>query len=66
MKRQHKPLAVAARRSIAPRQLALALGAPQLWAMQPQERQRVITRLAAILMEAAGVAPAEEDSDDRR
>ena len=66
MKRQHKPLAVMERRSTAPRQLALAFGTPQLWTMQAQERQRMIARLAAVLMEAVGVAPAEEDSDDRR
>ncbi len=66
MKRQHKPLARTARRPTVPRQLALAFGTPQLWTMQAQDRQRVIARLAAVLVEAAGVVPAEEDSDDRR
>jgi hypothetical protein len=66
MPRQHKPVTVTAPKPPPPRQLALAFGRPQLWTMQAQERQRVIARLAALLMEAAGVAPAEEDSDDRR
>ena len=66
MKRLHKPVTVAARKPTAPRQLALAFGAPQLWPMQAQERRKAIARLAAILMQAADVAPAEEDGDDRR
>jgi hypothetical protein len=65
MPRQHKPVILTAPKP-PPRQLALAFGRPQLRTMQAQERQRVIARLAALLMEAAGVAPAEEDSDDRR
>ena len=65
MPRQHKPVTITAPKP-PPRQLALAFGRPQLWTMQAQERQRVVARLAALLMQAAGVAPAEEDSDERR
>ena len=66
MKRLHKPVTVAARKPAAPRQLALAFGAPQAWTLQAQERQKAIAHLAAILMQAAGVAQAEEEGDDRR
>ena len=66
MKRHHKPVTATARMPAAPRQLALAFGAPQLWTMQAQDRQKAVARLAAILMQAAGVVPPEEDGDDRR
>jgi hypothetical protein len=66
MKRQHKPATATARMPTAPRQLELAFGAPQLWIMPLQDRQRAVTRLASLLMQAAGVAVAEEDVDDRR
>ncbi len=66
MKRQHKLVTATASKPTAPRQLALAFGAPQLWMMPALDRQKVIARLAAILMQAAGVAPAEEDGDERR
>ena len=66
MKHLHKPVTVSARKPTAPRQLTLGFAAPQLWTMQVQERQMAIARLAAILMQAAGVVPAEEDGDDRR
>jgi len=65
MHRQHKPVNVTARKPPAPRQLALAFEAPQLWRMPKQERQRAVARLASLLMQAAGVAPVEEDGDDR-
>jgi hypothetical protein len=66
MKRQHKSITATSRMPAAPRQLALAFGAPQLWMMPSQDRQRAVARLASLLMQAAGVAPAEEDRDDRR
>ena len=50
----------------APRQLIIAFEAPQLWMMQPPERQRIVSSLANLLMQAAGDNPLEEDSDDRR
>ena len=67
MPRQHKPVTVTAPKPPPPRQLAFAFGAPQLWRMPTQDRQRAVVRLARLLMQAAGgVAPAEEDCDDRR
>lgn len=49
-----------------PRQLVIAFEAPQLWMMQPPERQRIVSSLANLLMQAAGDDPLEEDGDDRR
>ncbi|MGO9768575.1 MAG: hypothetical protein ACLPSW_03285 [Roseiarcus sp.] len=66
MKRLHKPVAATPPKPAAPRQLALAFDAPQLWMMPAQDHQRAILRLASLLMQAAGVAPAEEDGDDGR
>jgi len=66
MKHQHKPTIATARTRAAPRQLELAFGAPQLWIMPLQDRQRAVARLASLLMQAAGVTAAEEDVDDRR
>lgn len=48
------------------RQLVIAFEAPQLWTMQPPERQRIVSSLANLLMQAAGDDPLEEDGDDRR
>ena len=48
------------------RQLVIAFEAPQLWMMQPPERQRIISSLANLLMQAAGDDPLEEDGDDGR
>ena len=47
------------------RQLVIAFEAPQLWMMQNAERQRIVSSLANLLMQAAG-DPLEEDGDDRR
>jgi hypothetical protein len=66
MKRLHKAVTVTARMPTGPRQLALAFGAPQLWMMPLQDRRRAVARLASLLMQAAGVAPAEEDGDDQQ
>jgi len=66
MKRLHKPVDATAPKPAVPRQLALAFGAPQLWMMPAQDRQRAVVRLASLLMQAAGVASAEEDGDERR
>jgi hypothetical protein len=65
MKRLHKPITVTAPKPAAPRQLALAFGAPQLWRMPAQDRQRAVVRLASLLMQAAGAAQVGEDGDDR-
>jgi hypothetical protein len=49
-----------------PRQLVIAFETPKLWMMQPPERQRIISSLANLLMQAAGDDPLEEDGDDVR
>jgi hypothetical protein len=49
-----------------PRQLVITFEAPQLWMMQPAERQRIVSSLANLLMQAAGDDPLEEDGDDGR
>ena len=56
----------AKRRPDVPRQLVIAFEAPQLWMMQPPDRQRIISTLANVLMQAAGDDLLEEDDDDRR
>jgi hypothetical protein len=49
-----------------PRQLVVAFETPQLWMMQPPERQRIVSSLANLLRQAAGDDPLEEDGDDGR
>ncbi|MGO9391479.1 hypothetical protein [Rhodoblastus sp.] len=49
-----------------PRQLVIAFEAPQLWMMQSLERQKIVSSLANVLMQAAGDDLLEEDGDDRR
>ena len=49
-----------------PRQLVIAFGAPQLWMMQPPERQKIVSSLANVLIQAAGDDLLEEDGDDWR
>lgn len=49
-----------------PRQLVIAFEAPQLWMMQLPERQRIVSSLANLLMQAAGDDLLEEDGDDGR
>jgi len=49
-----------------PRQLVIAFEAPQLWMMQPHERQKIVSSLAKVLMQAAGDDLLEEGGDDRR
>jgi len=49
-----------------PRQLVIAFEAPQLWMMQPLERQKIVSSLAKVLIQAAGDDLLEEDGDDRR
>ena len=48
-----------------PRQLVIAFEAPQLWMMQPLERQKIVSSLANVLIQAAGDDLLEEDGDDR-
>src|SRR5271157_2418497 len=43
----------AKRRPDVPRQLVIAFEAPQLWLMQPHERQKIVSSLAKVLMQAA-------------
>ena len=47
----------------APRQLSMALDSVKLRGMSPLERSAALELLARLLMEAAGVAPAETDDD---
>jgi hypothetical protein len=56
----------AKRRPDVPRQLVIAFEAPQLWMMQPQERQKIVSSLANVLLQAAGDDLPEEDGNDRR
>jgi hypothetical protein len=56
----------AERRPDVPRQLVIAFEAPQLWMMQPPERQRIVSSLANVLIQAAGDDLQEEEDDDRR
>ncbi len=56
----------AKRRPDVPRQLVIAFEAPQLWMMQPQERQKIVSSLANVLIQAAGDDLLEEDGDDPR
>jgi hypothetical protein len=66
MKRLQEPIGATPPRPAVPRQLAIAFEAPQLWMMQPPERQRIVSSLANLLMQAAGDDPLEEDGDDGR
>jgi hypothetical protein len=47
----------------APRQLSMALDSVKLRGMSPLERSEALELLARLLMEAAGVAPAETADD---
>jgi hypothetical protein len=49
-----------------PRQLVIAFEAPQQWMVQLSERQRIVSSLANLLMQAAGDDPLEEDDNDGR
>jgi hypothetical protein len=49
-----------------PRQLVIAFEAPQLWMLQPSERQKIVSSLANVLIQAAGDDLLEEDSNERR
>ena len=57
MKRLQKTIEPKPRPDV-PRQLVIAFEAPQLWMMQPPERQRIVSSLANLLMQAAGDDPA--------
>jgi len=46
-----------------PRQLCIALDPPELWGIKSVERSAVTTRLARLLLEAAGML-LEESRDD--
>jgi hypothetical protein len=65
MKRLQETLE-AERRPDVPRQLVIAFEAPQLWMMQPPERQRIVSSLANVLIQAAGDDLQEEEDNDRR
>jgi transposase len=51
--------------SAAPRQLRMALDSARLRGMSPSARRTALARLASLLLEAAGVAAAERDDDER-
>jgi hypothetical protein len=51
--------------SAAPRQLSIPFDSTRLRGMDPSERRAVLVRLASLLLEAAGVATAEGDDDER-
>ena len=65
MKRLQETIAAKPRRDV-PHQLVIAFEAPQLWMMQPLERQKIVSSLANLLLQAAGDALLEEDGDDGR
>jgi len=65
MKRLQETIAAKPRPDV-PRQLVIAFEAPQLWMMQPLERQKIIAHLANLLLQSAGDALLEEDGDDGR
>ena len=65
MKRLQETIAAKPRPDV-PRQLIIAFESPQLWMMQPPERQRIVSSLANLLMQAASDDPLEEDGNDRR
>ncbi len=47
------------------RQLSIPFDSARLRGMDPSERRTVLVRLASLLLEAAGVATAERDDDER-
>ena len=51
--------------STGPRQLSMALDSAKLRGMNPLQRGVVITRLANLLHEAAGIAAGRRDDDER-
>ena len=51
--------------SAAPCQLSIPFDSGRLRGMDPSERHTVLVRLASLLLEAAGVATAERDDDER-
>jgi hypothetical protein len=65
MKRLRETTAAKPRPDV-PRQLVIAFEAPQLWMMRPPDRERIISTLASVLIQAAGDDLLEEDGDDRR
>ena len=53
-------------RPSSPRQLPIALDSTRLRGMSPHDRRQAVTRLAALLTEAAGAAADAERGDDGR
>lgn len=51
--------------SAAARQLIIPFDSARLRGMDPSERRTVLVRLASLLLEAASVATAEGDDDER-
>jgi hypothetical protein len=49
----------------AQRQLSIAFESPVLQDLDPSERNRVVTQLAHLLLQAAGVPAAGSDHDER-
>jgi hypothetical protein len=50
--------------SAAPRQLGIPFGSARLRGMSPSDRSTVLTRLASLLLEAAGVTARKCDDDE--
>ena len=48
-----------------PYQLLIAFDSTRLRGMSPAERRQAVTRLAALLIEASGMALVERDDDQR-
>jgi len=49
----------------APRQLSIPFDPGRLRGMSPSERRTALVRLTGLLLEATGVAAAENDDDER-
>ena len=49
----------------APHQFSIAFDSIRLRGMSPSERTKVLSRLASLLMQAAGAATGEHDDDER-
>ncbi len=49
----------------AQRQLSIAFESPMLQGLEPSERNRIVLKLALLLLQAAGVPAAGSDHDER-
>jgi hypothetical protein len=60
-----RSLPTPARPPVAPRQLTMLFDSARLRGMSPAERRTALSRLAKLLLEAAGVTAGERDDDKR-